>query len=120
MNRETQGMIFIAVLTTVVGGFFGSAAVNHTTGIVAGGLSGALTGAVYELLMRRVRAGRFLTFLAGAGLGGVSGTFSGAVAHLPSHLMGLRGMLAGVEIGALFGLCVGAVVGAVLSFRYPS
>lgn len=120
MNRDTQRLIFTVVLTTVVGGFFGAAARHPASGIAAGGLSGALTGVAYELLMRRVRTGRLLTILAGAGLGGVSGTFSGAVAHLPSHLMGLRGMFAGVEIGALFGLCVGVVVGAALSFRYPS
>lgn len=112
-------MIFIAVLTTVVGGFFGQAAVDHTSGVIAGSLSGALTGVVYELLMRRVHTGRVLIFLTGAGLGGVCGTFSGAMAHLPSQLMGLRGeMFTGVEIGAIFGLGVGVLVGAILSFRY--
>lgn len=121
MSKETKGMIFIAVFTAVVGGFFGQAAADHTSGVVAGGLSGAVTGVVYELLMRRVRTGKVLTFLTGAGLGGASGTFSGALAHLPSHMMGLKGgMFTRVEFGAVFGLCVGVVVGAILSFRYPT
>lgn len=119
MSREGMRMTFVAVLTTVIGAFFGQAAVNHASGVAVGGLSGALTGCVYELLMRRLHAGRLLTALAGAGLGGVSGTLSGALAHLPSHLMGLHAMFAGLGVGAVFGLFVGVVVGAALSFRYP-
>lgn len=121
--------IIVALLTGVIGGFFGLS--SGYAGLITGGLTGVIVGYLFARYMLNHREDLRYYLGKGAVLGMLAGLVSGVLTHIPRVLLDAytikiafldsnRGLVDNgstdiIPIGTIFGLFVGLIWGWILA-----